>query len=136
MLPPILVAAAFLSSGCAKPDWIQQTLVTADVTGVWKGSMGKGMLSAEVWLELKQEGPKVRGSFLPLLSSQGGFVYREGPIDGTVRGDTFTFGVTNGPIVGEATVKGDEMEGYAITGNRSAFSARRVDSPFPRSPKQ
>ena len=33
---PLMVVAALLACvpGCAKPDWIQQTLVTADVTGV------------------------------------------------------------------------------------------------------
>jgi len=29
----ILVAVLAFGSGCAKPDWIQQTLVTVDVTG-------------------------------------------------------------------------------------------------------
>ena len=29
-----------ISSGCAKPDWIDRTLVTVDVTGTWTGSVG------------------------------------------------------------------------------------------------
>jgi hypothetical protein len=30
-----------LGSGCAKPDWIQSTLVTVDVTGTWLGVRGR-----------------------------------------------------------------------------------------------
>ena len=33
----ILVAALACVSGCARPDWIEQTLVTVDVTGTWEG---------------------------------------------------------------------------------------------------
>jgi len=34
-----LVGVLLLSAGCAaRPDWIQAMLVTADVTGVWRGS--------------------------------------------------------------------------------------------------
>ena len=46
------LVAAMLASGCAKPDWIEQTLVTVDVTGTWVGSMGKGPGVVEVRLEL------------------------------------------------------------------------------------
>jgi hypothetical protein len=33
----ILMAILAFGSGCAKPDWIEQTLVTVDVTGRWTG---------------------------------------------------------------------------------------------------
>jgi len=36
----ILVAVLALGSGCAKPDWIDQTLMTVDVTGTWRDSGG------------------------------------------------------------------------------------------------
>ena len=36
MIPLVLVVALVLGSSCAKPDWIEQTLVTADVTGTWR----------------------------------------------------------------------------------------------------
>jgi len=40
-VPLMLVATVLVcGSGCAKPDWIQQTLVTVDVTGTWVGSIG------------------------------------------------------------------------------------------------
>ena len=35
------LAISFLvltAAGCARPDWIEQTLVTVDVTGVWRGT--------------------------------------------------------------------------------------------------
>jgi len=31
----VLMVTFAMGSGCAKPDWIQQTLVTVDVTGTW-----------------------------------------------------------------------------------------------------
>ncbi len=41
----IFVAVLAFGSGCAKPDWIQQTLVTVDVTGVWSGELRTRTLS-------------------------------------------------------------------------------------------
>ena len=34
----ILMVSLVVSVGCAKPDWIEQTLVTVDVTGTWRKS--------------------------------------------------------------------------------------------------
>jgi len=34
----VFVALVF-ASGCAQKDWIDRTLVTVDVTGVWSGSL-------------------------------------------------------------------------------------------------
>ncbi len=64
-LGAILVAAMLTcSSGCAKPDWIERTLVTVDVTGVWYGDAeaATGYARTDVRLDLKQGGPKVKGS--------------------------------------------------------------------------
>jgi len=61
--PVILEAILAFGSGCAKPDWIQGTLVTVDVTGVWIGSVGRGNTSNEVRLQLEQQGAKVAHSF-------------------------------------------------------------------------
>jgi hypothetical protein len=108
----ILGAVLALGFGCAKPDWIQQTLMTVDVTGVWIGSLGKALISTEVRLELEQQGSKVTGKFLPLTGHVlgGGFEFRPGPLEGTVSGEVFSFKVTNGSITGEMTVNGDEMQ--------------------------
>jgi len=43
----ILVTVLVFGSGCAKPDWIQQTLVTVDVTGTWLDTAGKLELNLE-----------------------------------------------------------------------------------------
>ncbi len=35
----LIAAVLLLSPGCVKqPDWIETTLVTVDVTGVWEGT--------------------------------------------------------------------------------------------------
>ena len=34
----VLGVALMLASGCAQKDWIDRTLVTVDVTGVWEGT--------------------------------------------------------------------------------------------------
>jgi len=59
----ILVAVLALGSGCARPDWIEQTLVTVDVIGVWEGSMSIANTSIEAKLQLEQQGAKVSGYF-------------------------------------------------------------------------
>src|SRR5262245_928224 len=131
----LLSATIAVGSGCAKPDWIQQTLVTADVTGVWVGSMGKPPLTTEVRLELQQQGSKVTSNLLPTTTHVwgGGFEFRPGPLEGTVSGDVFSFKVTTGAIAGEMTVNGDEMEGYSTIGGRSYTGLRRVESVRPAS---
>jgi hypothetical protein len=61
----VLGAAAglLLGSGCAsRPDWIEATLVTVDVSGVWSGEAPHTTLSVPFVLELAQEGSKVTGS--------------------------------------------------------------------------
>src|SRR5215468_4210237 len=109
---PLVLAAMFaLASGCAKPDWIQQTLVTVDVTGVWVGTMGNSWVSAGVRFELEQEGAKVKGFIQPEMTSMSMGWLVKGPIDGTVSGDVFRFKQTNAALMGEMTVSGDEWGG-------------------------
>jgi len=124
----LVVAALAFGSGCARPDWIQGTLVTVDVTGVWVGSMGRADGSAEVRLELEQQGPKVKGYLRPLGPGQGVRMVFEGPVDGAVGGDVFNFRLANGTTVGEMTVSGDEMRGYLTMGSPAQIFLRRVDS--------
>jgi hypothetical protein len=77
-----LVAAALaIGSGCANTDWIERTLVTVDVTGVWDGT---------VRLELQQQGPNVTGYFRAPLRLANWEVI-SGPIEGSVAGDVFRF---------------------------------------------
>jgi len=127
----ILMVSLVVSAGCAKPDWIQQTLVTVDVTGTWQ-STGGGLLQ----LDLEQQGSKVKGSFQRrgLPQALGGST--SGAIEGTVAGDVFRFSQTSGtfgPIQGEMTVSGDEMSGK-VTPNpigSGVDTLRRVNSPAP-----
>src|SRR5215470_7586052 len=57
------VATALLfASGCAvQKDWIDRTLVTVDVTGVWEGTFAGTGGSGDVRFVLQQQGPKVTG---------------------------------------------------------------------------
>jgi hypothetical protein len=127
----ILVAMLALGSGCAKSDWIQHTLVTVDVTGVWVGSVARGVPSPEVRLELDQRGPKVVG-YLRTPGTRGThYQLDDGPIDGTVSGDVFRFAVTNEPTVGEMTVSGDTMKGYVARASRLPIILQRIDSSAP-----
>ena len=126
----ILVAVLACGSGCARRDWVEQTLVTVDVTGTWRSTTG-GLLE----LTLEQQGSRVRGSMR--LIGNPGITNLSGPIDGTVSGDTFSF---RGPsTTGEMTVNGDEMIG-AVRGigtaaagspSRIPFTLQRVNSSPP-----
>ena len=130
LMPLMLVAAALTCGwGCVKPDWIQQTLVTADVTGTWRSISG-GLLE----LTLEQQGSKVDGSMR--LTGLPGVSNLLGPVDGTVSGDTFRFTARSGMIVmGEFTASGDEMIGQvrgigqAAFGGPVQYTLRRVSPP-------
>ncbi len=137
----ILVAVLVCGVGCARSDWIQQTLVTVDVTGVWSGELRTRGLSggtpqtSTLSFRLEQHGAKVTGSFAlsggtTLLQGEG--MRMSGPIEGTVAGDVFSFAQTNGALKGELTVSEDEMTGQGTTANRPvSISLRRVDSSAP-----
>src|SRR5438552_3843354 len=98
--------------GCARPDWIEQTLVTVDVTGEWRGrfssSVSGGYGGGTVELTLQQSGPKVTGWLMGTMEIVvGGSV----PIEGTISGDIFRFHDIKGSVTGELQVNGDEMNG-------------------------
>jgi hypothetical protein len=127
--PLILVAGLACESGCAKPDWIQSTLVTVDVTGTWRATTG------DLQLTLQQEGSRITG----IMRRTGGsntVVASEGQIRGAVAGDVVRWQQTGlgDPMGchGEMTASGDEMAGKvtcAIGAQRSGvFHLRRVDA--------
>jgi hypothetical protein len=115
----VLIAATLaVGFGCARSDWIDRTLVTVDVTGIWE------RVGSTLQLELRQQGPNVNGYLrLPAPGNQ-----LSGPIEGSVAGDTFRFRRVNGPGEGEMTVSGDEMAGQ-IRGlpTMPQVTLRRVD---------
>jgi hypothetical protein len=113
-----------LACGCARPDWIQNTLVTADVTGAWRSTTGN------LELKLEQQGAKVAG-YLAYLAGSGSTV--TGEIDGSVRGDVLRFKQTSGRNIGlqgEMTVSGDAMNGSlrSLIGTRAQVRLQRVES--------
>ena len=93
-----------IAAGCARPDWIEQTLVTVDVTGVWRGTYG----SAPFEVTLQQSGPRVTGQFVMRTGAQGRL---DGPLEGTIHGDILRFHESRGRVAVEAQVNGDEMTG-------------------------
>jgi hypothetical protein len=127
----VLVALLAFGSGCAKPDWIQQTLVTVDVTGTWRSTGGHFFE-----LALEQQGPHVKGSFKTTGYNQPG---NWRPLDGKVAGDVFSFQLTDGQWTGELTVTADEMSGEMRGTIPGAFARRQTtlqrvsSSPPPRS---
>jgi hypothetical protein len=125
----LVVLALALGSGCARPDWIQQTLVTVDVTGAWVGSTMPRLVggsSYEVRLELEQEGAKVKGNMV--FIGTVGSTPPKGAIEGSVAGDVFRFQQTTGSLVGEMTVSGDEMKGSMTIGTPLPTTLRRIDT--------
>ena len=118
------------SLGCAENDWIDRTLVTADVTGTWQGT--QNAINMTVQLELEQQGATVKG-FLRIVGGASVNVagVRDGPIEGTVAGDVFRFRQTSGRAEGELTVVSeDEMDGPAtIAFTRNPITFRRVARP-------
>jgi hypothetical protein len=122
----LLTTVLMMSTGCARSDWIDRTLVTVDVTGAWYGRASAPPTSRELLLELEQKGSRVTGSLkFPEGVSLGGI---PGEIDGTVAGDVFTFRQRNGAVRGELTVSGDEMTGTVSLFGTRPLSLRRVDS--------
>ena len=114
-------------SGCAqRADWVEGTLVTVDVTGVWRGrgtpSVSSGTISGEFEMTLTQRGPKVTGD--------GRIRTQKLSIEGTVRGDAFSFSDSGGRLRGQATVNGDEMSGEGSTNLVSPSSGQPVQFRF------
>src|SRR5262249_56344600 len=61
------MAVALLVSGlvgCTRPDWIQSTLVTVDVSGSWQGNVTRpagAYCPRLIQLQLQQSGPQSTG---------------------------------------------------------------------------
>jgi len=109
------IATALVFGSCVRQqDWIDRTLVTVDVTGVWRGTMTTpGVAAVNVAMTLEQRGAKVTGQLKYDVFSE-----RSGPIEGTVSGDIFRFSSMRGIITGELLVNGEEMSGEGSAGRR------------------
>jgi hypothetical protein len=137
----VLIVAALVGWGCARPDWIERTLVTVDVTGIWSGTLrgpgGTGGVfpGGTLWFELEQQASTVKGTMRYVGSAHPELPSMSRPIDGTVTGDVFRFRQRDGNMEGELTVSGDEMTGQVLIGvGPRALSLRRVD-PSSRPPR-
>ena len=106
----MLSVLAFGLAGCAKPDWIESTLVTVDVTGQWTG--GVAGLRAE--MTLRQRGSFVTGE-MAIQGYNQGAARGVGPVEGEISGDMLRLRQTNGRWKFELTVGGDEMTGSGST---------------------
>jgi len=110
----LMMSTLLVGAGCAQKDWIDRTLVTVDVTGVWRGTMTTpGVTAINVVMTLEQRGAKVTGDLKYDIFSE-----RSGPIEGTVSGDIFQFSSMRGIITGELLVNGEEMSGEGSAGRR------------------
>src|SRR5262245_9969911 len=112
LTPWVLVALALtLASGCAKKDWIDRSVMTEDVTGrgrgTWSTSAGGAAGGGDIWLDLRQDGAKVTGE----LRITGTALRRDGPIEGRMSGNSFTFARvgTATSTTGVLSVSGDSM---------------------------
>jgi len=91
-----LLIATTLETGCAKPDWIDRTLVTVDVTGTWSGySTGSGSYSGELLFELEQRGSTVKGD-MRLGRGNQALGAGEASLTGSAAGDVFRFSTARG----------------------------------------
>ena len=121
----LAVALGLLAgSGCAqRTDWVEGTLVTVDVTGVWTGRATPSVSGASVGVQgememtLTQRGAKVNG--------EGRIRTQKFSVEGTVRGDVLSFTDTGGRLRAVATVTGDEMAGEGRSSIGSSGSGQQ-----------
>ena len=116
-----MIPVAFvLVCGCAQKDWIDRTLVTVDVTGVWEGTQDFGPGGGggrDIVIVLQQQGAKVTGEIRNSASALGIGSPPDTPVEGTVNGDTLRMSGRRTSVV--LQVNGDEMTGSGDGGNRS-----------------
>ena len=117
----ILIVLALSSLGCARSDWISETLTLVDVTGTWEGpwNYGIGGVPRTTRWVLQQKGARVTGV------AQGPDGAPIASIEGAVNGEVLNWQLT-GPFLhmasgappnrtyrGEAAVNSDELSGRA-----------------------
>lgn len=103
-----------LGSCAQRQDWIDRTLVTVDLTGVWRGTLTTpGVNTYNVEITLAQRGAKVTGQLRYDVFSD-----RSGPVEGSVSGDVFHFSSLRGQPTGDLLVNENEMSGVGSSGWR------------------
>ncbi len=127
------MAALLYGSGCA--GRIERTTATVDVTGLWEGSALAAVGHGTLQLRLEQEGSEVQGS-IRNYGAMSACATGDGPLEGTVAGDVFSFKQTNSPVIGEMKVTSDQMSGVG-SGHCGLFqlTLRRVNTSSSPAPK-
>ena len=107
----VIAAALVFASGCAQKDWIDRTLVTVDVTGVWDGKQVGPDWARDIVVALQQQGAKVTGEIMNLGTGEGTSAGSTA-IQGRVNGDTRSLREVGGQTLRVVLqVNGDEMAG-------------------------
>lgn len=109
-----VLALTLMVGGCATGDTGRTgdtgaTTPTADVSGTWNGSftgVGSKGLNLSFVAMLEQKGNAVTGTISGAIDPS-----YNGPIQGTVRGNTFSWRQIMGSGSGSVTVSGNEMSG-------------------------
>jgi hypothetical protein len=128
----LLAVSLVMLLGCAKAPWVDRTVISEDVNGVWLGFMagpdGQPMANGQVRLELQQRASRVTGSVYASSSWLGSGGQPSLPIEGSLADDVFTFKDERSILIGELTVSGDEMTGRGFVGRRPVtFTLRRIE---------
>jgi hypothetical protein len=131
----LVVAGLLLGSGCAsRPDWIEATLVTVDVTGRWHGTLLADIGYASfVNLTMDQSAARVVGTIRGTAFGPSSGVLNA-TLEGTIAGDVLRFSGLE--FQGEARVDGDKMTGtFSAADQRGKWDGRlflqRVDRAAP-----
>jgi hypothetical protein len=126
----VWMLALTLLGGCATGDTAGRTGDTggtappADVSGTWDGSftgVGSTGFNFTFVAILEQKGNTVTGTI-----SGASLASYNGPIYGTVRGNTFSWRRTMGSGSGSVTVSGNEMSGTGTGGYPGQLTLRRT----------
>jgi hypothetical protein len=90
----------------------------SNLTGAWQGNVGVGARSTTLRMNLKQDGPAVKGDI-----AVGGRADLSGSVTGTVQGDTVRLRLESGASAPQLRVQGDTITGV-ISGE--PLTAQRV----------
>ena len=109
----LVALAALVGIACA-PGASLAAEAPADVAGRWKGPwISRGSADrGEVDLTLEQRGATVTGE----LRLSGTRLRLDGPVEGSVEGNTLRFQQPGGQMRGDLTVDGDRMHGLVHGG--------------------
>jgi hypothetical protein len=118
-----LVVAAVVLTACAQGPAVPPGV--RDVSGEWEGDWDGGAIGrGGIELTLTQVDTRVVGELR--ISGAPAISATEGPLEGRVRGDTFSFTQPTGLIEAELAVRDDQMNGYATGRLRMALSLHRL----------